>query len=102
MTTKQTKATERPWRISSSVVVVNEVGKVVAMPMMGVDSLEVPLEEMIANAELICEAINAHDALMDALRDINTLANNEGEQPGFSLKAQAIVQRALNLVGDRA
>jgi len=33
--------------------------------------------------------------VLQALRDIEILADHEGEQPGFSLKAQRIVQRVF-------
>ena len=39
--------------------------------------------------------IERHEELLEALKAINNLANAEGEQVGFSLKAQRLAQEAI-------
>lgn len=100
MTTKQTRATERPWGISSSVIVVSEVGKVIAMPLVGIDSLELSLEERIANAELICKAVNAHDAMVLAVKKAKEVwaINNSADYQDI----KEALDNALRLAGEEA
>ena len=49
-----------------------------------------------ATANIIAIFQDEVKELVEVLEAVNSLANKEGEQPGFSLKAQRIIQSALS------
>jgi len=60
----ETKHTKGEWNVSSSFLIVNKDGKVLAncMPI-GIEALEVPVEESFANSKLIAAAPDMLKAL---------------------------------------
>ena len=98
------EATKRPWKVQFESYVMAEDGGQIASVTDGRPEEDTNNEIMRANAALIVQAVNAHDALVEALREISkgegrfsldhhTHANNTIED----MKELAV--NALRLVG---
>ena len=92
----KTEHTPIPWDISSSCLICNEEGKILAnLIPLGLMELDVTLDEAVANAEFIVKAVNNHDKLVEILRqtkdnltEILDFLTNEPD------KADCVIQRS--------
>lgn len=99
----QSKATARPWAVNGSLIVVDCYGKIIAdtdISLQHPPKRYVERAEAQANAALIIQAVNAHDALVSALRDAQSWLNSSEVQYVISHKLgeQAALHKTLREV----
>ena len=97
--TTKGQATKRPWHIDgfdlTNIIVKHPSGNgwIKVADCHG----EFPIDEQIANAQLIVRAVNSHDELVEALKEAHAMLENVGIEKGqYYGKAINKVEQALS------